>query len=88
MSSQILALVVLVALLGHVAITYAAPIADESLDAALETGPEISAAVENEYLEEDTRVERPAQPAGQPGLFKKRRCISRCYLERTGNPSG
>ena len=79
---------VLVALLGHVAVTSAAPIADKSLDAALETGPEISTGVGNEYLEEGKRLERPVQPAGPPGLFKKRRCINKCYLERTGNPSG
>ena len=51
MSCRILALLCLVALLGRAAIVTAAPVADESLEAALETGSEISAAVENEINE-------------------------------------
>lgn len=56
MSFQILALLVLVALLGHVALISAASIEEQSLDASLETGPEINDAVENEQLEEDERL--------------------------------
>ena len=51
MSTQLLSLTLLflVALLGHVAKVNTALVADESLNAAIETEPEISADVENEY---------------------------------------
>ena len=65
---------VLAGSLGHVVIVTALPIADESLDAALETGPETNA-VENEnlerkvveYLVKDKRQGPSGARGGQPG---------------------
>ena len=75
MPSWILALLCLVTLLEHVAIVTAIPVADESLDAVIETGPEISVAVENEntqrevveHLEKDKRQVLWGPGDGQPG---------------------
>ena len=74
MPSWIPALLCLVALLEHVAIVTAISVADESLEAALETGPETSVAVENENTErevvkylEDKRQHPSGGPPGPPG---------------------
>ena len=68
---KIFALVILVALLVHVA--NATAVADESLDTAVESGAEISAAVENDFNTEFEASQQLAEAHEED--LKKRRCI-------------